>query len=169
MKREILTYLYSFKNREYHELNEFIRNKGWEQNLTEVTSALQRAWDANEIEIANGERIGWGHMMRIESETHNTMATLDNRTVKARLSDTERDKWDEKNNETETKINELTLDKLQYERTIRDLEKRLSEAQLEDIPKNAEDRKTVIIWQIAAVVLGATAFLLKLFGVKGWL
>ena len=69
------------------------------------------------------------------SEHQNTMATLDNWIVKAKLSNTERDKWDEKNNQTEQQINELTLEKLQYERTIRDLQKALIEAQKDDIPK----------------------------------
>ena len=66
-------------------------------------------------------------------------------------------------------INKLNLDKLQYETTIRDLQRSLAEAQLKEIPKIAADRKTVITWQIIAGVLALVAFLLKLFGVQGWL
>lgn len=105
-------------------------------------------------------------MIREVTDSQNTMATLDNWIVSARLSDTERDKWDEKNNDTERQINDLTLEKLQYERTIRELQKELAEAQLKDIPVNAEDRKTMSGWTVALAVVAIIEFLLLLFGVS---
>ncbi len=73
---------------------------------------------------------------------------------------------DEKNNNLEHQINELTLEKLQYERTIRDLEKALMEAQKGDIPKNAEDRKTNVIWTVGLGVVAAVELVLLLLGVS---
>ena len=74
------------------------------------------------------------------------------------------------------RINELTLEALQRDKENAELKRQLDEvglklsvAQHADIPKNAEDRKTVITWQIIAGVATAVAFLLKLFGVQGWL
>jgi hypothetical protein len=66
-------------------------------------------------------------------------------------------------------INKLTLERLNYETTIRDLQKSLSEAQLKDIPKNAQHRDDTLFWQIIAGAAATIAFLLKLFGVEGWL
>ena len=74
------------------------------------------------------------------------------------------------------RINELTLEALQRDKENVDLKRqldevglKLSEAQHADIPINAEDRETNITWQIIAGVSTIVAFLLKLFGVKGWL
>lgn len=72
-------------------------------------------------------------------------------------------------NDLEVQIRQLNLDKLQYEGTIRGLQKELSEAQLKDIPENAQHRYDDLIWKIIAGVSIVVAFLLKLFGVKGWL
>ncbi|MBL7723877.1 MAG: hypothetical protein JNK27_06995 [Chitinophagaceae bacterium] len=69
----------------------------------------------------------------------------------------------------EQKIKEMTLEQLEYEKTIRGLKKDLMEAQRNDIPKAAQHRDDVLIWQIIAGVSVTVAFLLKLFGVKGWL
>ncbi len=81
-----------------------------------------------------------------------------------------------KNEVFEKRINELTLEALERDSENAALKKqldeaglRLSKAQYADIPINAEDRKTVIIWQVIAGISAAVAFLLKLFGVKGWL
>ena len=78
--------------------------------------------------------------------------------------------------ELTNQINKLTLEALQRDKDNAALKKqldetilKLSEAQHADIPKNAEDRKTVAIWQVATGVAVLVAFLLKLFGVKGWL
>jgi uncharacterized protein YdiU (UPF0061 family) len=72
-------------------------------------------------------------------------------------------------NNLEVQIKQLNLDKLQYEATIRGLQKKLSEAQLKDIPKNSQHRDDLRIWQIATGIAVIVAFLLKLFGVQGWL
>ena len=69
-------------------------------------------------------------------------------------------------NNLELQINQLNLDKLKYEVTIRDLQKELSEAQLGDIPKNAEDRKTDVTWTVVLGVIAIVEFFLLLFGVN---
>lgn len=75
-----------------------------------------------------------------------------------------------------TRINELTLEALQRDKDNAELKRqldetllKLSEAQHDDIPKAAKHRDDVLLWQIIAGVLATIAFLLKLFGVKGWL
>lgn len=85
-------------------------------------------------------------------------------------------KLKDKTSEMQSKINSLTLESLEYEKDNRKLKEQLatlqidlSEAQKNDIPVNATDRKTNVIWQIIATISVVVAFLLKLFGVKGWL
>ena len=72
----------------------------------------------------------------------------------------------EQRTDLERRINELSLEKLEYERTIRDLQQRLAEAQLHDIPKNADDRKTESVWTTAVAVIAIVEFVLLLFGVS---
>ena len=69
-------------------------------------------------------------------------------------------------NNLEIQIRQLNLDKLQYESTIRDLQKALAEEQLKDIPKNAEDRKTNVIWIVVVGVIAVVEFFLLIFGVN---
>lgn len=83
---------------------------------------------------------------------------------------------DNKEAKMQAQINSLTLSSLQHENDRRswikqkeELEHKLAHAALKDIPINAQDRKTNIIWQIIAGISIIVAFLLKLFGVKGWL
>ena len=73
-------------------------------------------------------------------------------------------------------VDKLTLEALKAEGENRELKKKIDEellpliiAQRKDIKTNAVDRKTVITWQIIGGVSVLVAFLLKLFGVKGWL
>ena len=82
----------------------------------------------------------------------------------------------DKTTKLENEIKRLTLENLQTQNNNKELQRELNEAQLslskaqeKDIPINAVDRKTVIIWQIIAGVSIAVVFLLKLFGVKGWI
>lgn len=169
MKKAILKYLYSFEDRQYHELNDFIRQQGWEEYLFDVRQILQQLYDSKQIELFNCSSIRWTQYTRIPeiSQYENVMATLDNWKLKARLTDSERDKIGEQQEAAE--INRLTIENLKYAQTIRNLEKELKEAQLKDIPKNDKHRDDVLIWQIIAGVSIAVAFLLKLFGAKGWL
>lgn len=83
---------------------------------------------------------------------------------------------DNKEAKMQAQINSLKLSSLQHENDRRswikqkeELEHKLAHAALKDIPINAQDRKTNIIWQIIAGISIIVAFLLKLFGVKGWL
>lgn len=76
----------------------------------------------------------------------------------------------------QNQIDKLTLKSLKYQDRNQELKTQLDKALLDlsfaqkaDIPINATDRKTVIVWQIATGVAVIVAFLLKLFGVQGWL
>ena len=62
----------------------------------------------------------------------------------------------------ELKIQELDI-------KLKESQLKVNTLQIKDIPENAEDRKTIIFWQISTGVAVIVAFLLKLFGVKGWI
>lgn len=85
----------------------------------------------------------------------------------------EKDDIDKKQKE---EIQRLTLLTLQFQNETNSLKKKIDEEYLpliqeqrQDLKDNAIDRKTVIQWQIATAIIAIVAFLLKLFGVKGWL
>ena len=65
-----------------------------------------------------------------------------------------------------SELNRLTLENLQYQQTVRDLQIRLNEALLQDIPVNAMDRKTISVWTVVLGVIAAIEFLLLIFGVR---
>ena len=102
-------------------------------------------------------------------------AFLDSIQTQTHINATELEKNTERE-EIQDKIATLTLNSLELQKANAELTTKLAEAQLklskeqsEEIPKNAQHRYDTLVWQIATGVLAIVAFLLKLFGVKGWL
>jgi hypothetical protein len=82
-------------------------------------------------------------------------------------------KADSQRQQLQDKINTLTLKSLELQDTNSELVIKLSEAnlklsnlQIEDIPVNAMDRKTIITWTIVSAVIAIGAFVLGFFAGK---
>jgi hypothetical protein len=96
MLREITEYLYSFKDREYCELNSFLKEKYSDVSVMDIRAALFKLLDTNRIETDRTKlrKLGSGTIIPEINQHENTVTNLDNWIISARLSLEEIEKMD---------------------------------------------------------------------------
>jgi hypothetical protein len=95
MKTEIVEFLYSFKDYEYHEINQFLKDKFPDAPLDIIKRALYKLSEEKKIDVVGQtySRLGL-HTPNIHPD-YNVIATLDNWIIRAKITEDEREKLDE--------------------------------------------------------------------------
>src|ERR1035437_1021293 len=104
MQSKIIEFLASFEDREYHEINSFIKTNYENLSVTDVRQMLQRLSDKKRIEFnVNKSFDRWGLHTRIPeiNTEQNTIADYDNWHALARLTWEELEKREDDKSKSE--------------------------------------------------------------------
>lgn len=109
MLSEITQYLYEFKDNKWHELNSFLKDN-YGNDSTAIRIALVKLNQANRIEIKDDKHLRLNNFNRInEGDITNTLTTLDNWTIEAKLTMEEKEKMDKEEKSKEQPVTKNTL------------------------------------------------------------
>ncbi|HEY8660971.1 MAG TPA: hypothetical protein VIL78_18210 [Hanamia sp.] len=98
MKNEILQHLFTFKDNEYHEINDFLKqNYGNDIRLFEMRGALTFLIDTHLIEVADSAHYRLSLATPNIDPNKNIKANLDNWLIRAKILEAGRDKIEEEN------------------------------------------------------------------------
>ncbi len=107
MISEITEYLYTFKDEDWHELNEFLQSN-YTGKEPAIREALVKLVLAKRIEVKSNAHTKLNQHKRInDSDVQNTLTTLDNWVMEAKLTMEEKEKMDKEKN----KQNPIFIDK----------------------------------------------------------
>lgn len=85
ISKGIITYLNSFKDNDFHELNEFLKTNFADTNLELLRSEITKMSGKNIIDVVGSAHTRWTlHTPNIHSD-HNVVADLDNWIVRAKI------------------------------------------------------------------------------------
>jgi hypothetical protein len=95
MLKDIIEYLYQFKDSKWHSINDFLIEKHGTEDVAELRKALVKLHQSNRIEIKEEEHLKLDSNSRINpSDYQNTYRDLSNLNIEAKLSHEEREKLD---------------------------------------------------------------------------
>lgn len=113
--KKILNYLHSFKDYEFHELNDFIKQELSDTHISIIRKELTRLSDGKKIEVLANNHTRWElHTPNIHPD-HNVIADLDNWIVKAKIDPSYRETLDALESESAKNQNAHKLQELQIE------------------------------------------------------
>jgi hypothetical protein len=134
VRKEIIDFLYSFGDNEFHELNGFLKAKFPDTHPSFLRSEITALVDKKRIEVAGNNHNRWGQMTPHIHAQHNVEADLENWKVSAKIQPNERELLDIQKEDEEVKllkIEVLTLQKedLELKNANKELNKKFQEAQ----------------------------------------
>ena len=115
ISKGIITYLNSFNDNEFHELNDFFKSNFSDTNLELIRSEITRLSDKKKIDVVGNNHSRWTtHTPNIHPE-HNVVADLDNWIVRAKIHNDYRDILESEELEAQKNKGNEELQKLQME------------------------------------------------------
>ena len=115
ISKGIITYLNSFNDNDFHELNEFLKSNFSNTNLELIRSEITRMSDKKKIDVVGNSHSRWTlHTPNIHPE-HNVVADLDNWIVRAKIHNDYREILESEELEAQKNKGNEELQKLQME------------------------------------------------------
>lgn len=149
MKNEILQYLNSFSDNDFHEINSFLKKFGTERDkLFEMRGSLTFLDDKKKIEVAGSTHYRLSLETPNIAEDKNVVADLDNWIIRAKITDLGREEIKEANKK------KMESEKMWYDTAN-------AKRQYEDYPLVKRRAKTAIIVSIISVLIALAALLIK--------
>ncbi len=172
ISKGITTYLNSFKDNDFHELNEFLKTNFSDINLELIRSEITSMSDKNKIDVIDNGHTRWTlHTPNIHPE-YNVVANLDNWIVSAKIHynyretldleelESQKNKGDEELQKLQMEVLELEKQELQLKKENKDLNEKCAESQRQLTQLQIKDLKGKRKWAIGGAIGSAVLTLL---------
>lgn len=166
ISKGIITFLNSFKDNDFHELNEFLKTNFADTNLELIRSEMTRISDNKKIEVVGNNHNRWTlHTPNIHPE-HNVEADLDNWIVRAKINynyretleaeelEAQKNKGNEKLQELQIEVLRLEKEELELKKKNQVLSDKYKESQHQLTLLQIKESKTKILFSILGWVAG---------------